>query len=216
MSGPTGEARWPSCPQAERLARQRSASLDPFEEDPRSGRIDKPEDSQGTVSKRTKRKHDKLIKLNKKTKRNDIKHNANVLSLNIPAGAVRAQRRKKNKLFFIYFSFQGDIYIQNSSCSVHMAHPAGKEKKKLDCVVLCKGYGLWSAVDTQHSTAHRYQTWTRLSLCLVISIAAAKGLVNSRPNREEEKEAQDKEREKYGEYNSRNKWWFTSPIYNSV
>jgi hypothetical protein len=39
-----------------------------------------------------------------------------------------------------------------------------------------------------------------MSLCLVISIAAAKGLVNSRPNREEEeeKEAQDKERKKYG------------------
>jgi hypothetical protein len=47
-----------------------------------------------------------------------------------------------------------------------------------------------------------------MSLCLVISIAAAKGLVNSRPNREEEeeKEAQYKEREKYGEYNSPNKF----------
>jgi hypothetical protein len=43
-----------------------------------------------------------------------------------------------------------------------------------------------------------------MSLCLVISIAAAKGLVNSRPNRE--KEAQYKEREKYGEYNSPNKF----------
>lgn len=133
-------------------------------------------------------------------KRNNIKHNANVLSLNIPAGAVRAQRRQQKTLIYLFFILERHIYIQNSSCSAHMAHPAaGKVKKKLDCVVFCKGYGLWYAIDTHTAPAHIYQTWTRMSLCLVISIAAAKGLVNSRPNiEEEEKEAQDKEREKYG------------------
>jgi hypothetical protein len=104
MSGRTGEARWPGCPQAERLARQRSASLDPFEADPRSGRIGKPEDSQGTVSRsdrKTTRRNDKLI--SKKTRNFfSLIPTTTVLSiklLNIAPG-TRPKEEEEEKLFF--------------------------------------------------------------------------------------------------------------------
>jgi hypothetical protein len=111
MSGRTGEARWPSCPQAERLARQRSASLDPFEEDPRSGRIDKPEDSQGTVSKRTKRKHDKLIKMNKKKKKKQYQTQRQCfVSKHSCRGRQSPKKTTKNSYLFIFHFRETYLY----------------------------------------------------------------------------------------------------------
>lgn len=50
MNGRMVGARWPSCQPVEHSARPKLASPDPFGEDLRSGRIDKPEGSRGTVN----------------------------------------------------------------------------------------------------------------------------------------------------------------------
>jgi hypothetical protein len=101
MSGRTGEARWPGCPQAERLARQRSASLDPFEADPRSGRIGKPEDSQGTVSRsdrKTTRRNDKLI--SKKLFLFDSNNDRLVYKTSKHCSRHQTKRRRRRKTVF--------------------------------------------------------------------------------------------------------------------
>jgi hypothetical protein len=130
------------------LARQRSASLDPFEEDPRSGRIGKPEDSQGTVSKSNeKQENDKLIKKEETLNVSPIKQRLSCLSKHLNICSRPSDQKEKKKLKRLGC-------IQNSSGSAHMAHPGKGKKKEENFAVVSKGYGLRLQTHTYKYTKH--------------------------------------------------------------